>query len=172
MELIGKKVVRKTAFETSNEPKVTVVLKKATARLGFTGAAMRKINLFSKEIGIAYDAGKAYLYITAEGEGNKVKDNGSCNTRYHAQRLVTEFSLEEEGGELMVNTTSTTFDGFEGINFYELTKPSEVPAAEDLSTDFTESSDLAQSIDELEDEGYFPQNDVVDTDSLEQRLAQ
>jgi hypothetical protein len=167
MELIGKKVVRKTAFETSNEPKVTVVLKKATARLGFTGAVMRKINLFGKEIGVAYDNGKAYLYVTPEGEGNKVKDNGSCNTRYHAQRLVTEFKLGEDGGELMVDTNPTTFAEFEGVNFYELTKTSEVPEVEDLPTDTT-ASEVAEQLDDLETESYFPENNVVDTDSLQE----
>jgi len=169
MELIGKKVVRKTAFEASNEPKVIITLKKATARLGFTGAAMRKINLFSKEVGIAYDDSKAYVYITPEGEGNKVKDNGSCNSRYHAQRLITEFNLEAEGGELVINTIPELFDECPGIKFYEVSKPLAI-SAETLKVESEEiTSELAISLDDLNTESSYPENNVVDQDSLEQR---
>ena len=70
MELIGKKITRTGAFEKS--VKSTVIVGKG--KLKFSGAAMRKIGLFNKEIGIGYDGPKADVYIAEEGTGNKVHD--------------------------------------------------------------------------------------------------
>jgi hypothetical protein len=118
MELIGKKITRVSAFEKSTKSTITV----GKGKLKFSGAAMRKIGLFKKEIGIGYDGGTVFLYVEDEGAGNKVHDNGSCNTSYHSKALLELFGSDvTETLTLDLSTEAVTFPQFEGKNFYAIT---------------------------------------------------
>jgi len=154
MELIGKKVTRKTAFETSNEPKLTVEFTEKVGRLGLTSVAMRKINLYDKEIGIAYDDDKAFMYITEEG-GNKVKDNGSINSKYHAKRIMSMFNITGPKCEFDISTEAQNFSEQGDINFYEITL----------------KDALLVEVDSENTEESFPGSNVVDQDSLEETMS-
>jgi len=126
---------------------------------------MRKINLYNKEIGIAYDGPKAFLYITEEG-GNKVKDNGAVSSTYHAKRLLSTFNAQGDKAVFDISTTPQVFAEQGDIQFFEITSAIDVPTMESGETIASEVTDSIDDQTDMAVDGYFPDNDVVDEERL------
>lgn len=171
MELFGKVVEKKQRLSVNGKPEL--VINHKSSRINVSNQLCEDLGCHEGMIGFGYDPERkmgntpAFMYLLDENaEGCKIGKSGAVTSKFHADRLRSEFSneLSEEANRFRLSVDTENSVEYNGVTLYPISFAEElknITRNRKAAHDQVEATDNAEPMQDNEEVNEIPQNELV-----------